>query len=184
MKKDHKILWSVVFPAGLEPTTYRLGGDRSVLLSYGNIVDKFSKNFTPEFIPISLSGYFYLKISHFCPILRPKWPEFPNFVDNPFFRRGLLYPFNYGSVVDVSAGANVKSIIYHIVCAVNHYLCASLVRCKLIYSPVWRGPEFARGQAVLALKLTVEVGHVVEAHLVGNSGYVVVGVAQLPACNG
>lgn len=27
----------MVFPIGIEPTTYRLGGDRSILLSYENI---------------------------------------------------------------------------------------------------------------------------------------------------
>lgn len=27
----------LVFPAGVEPTAYRLGGGRSILLSYGNI---------------------------------------------------------------------------------------------------------------------------------------------------
>ena len=29
----------LAFPAGVEPTTFRLGGERSILLSYGNLSD-------------------------------------------------------------------------------------------------------------------------------------------------
>ena len=28
----------LVFPAGVEPTAFRLGGERSILLSYGNVL--------------------------------------------------------------------------------------------------------------------------------------------------
>ena len=28
----------MVFPAGVEPTAFRLGGERSILLSYGNVL--------------------------------------------------------------------------------------------------------------------------------------------------
>ena len=38
-KESFKTLFNIkkmAFPIGIEPTTYRLGGDRSILLSYGN----------------------------------------------------------------------------------------------------------------------------------------------------
>ena len=43
--------------------------------------------------------------------------------------------------------------------------------------------KFFRGYAVLFFELSVEVGHVVESHLIGNGGNFVGSVTQLIACD-
>ena len=46
----------MVFSIGIEPTAYRLGGDRSILLSYENKKKKFYPIFNSKAIKIKLTA--------------------------------------------------------------------------------------------------------------------------------
>ena len=94
----------LAFPAGIEPTVYRLGGDCVIRLRYGKILTFWKLlNGTKiiKFIPIFIPIWFFMLTKHniwcifallytiFSDIWRIKC----------FLRRAPLYPFNYEQIL-------------------------------------------------------------------------------------